>query len=173
MLLTLLQMTSSSALLTLPPAPPPFPSGHHLTVDCVCELSIHVLWLIPSSLPSSSPSPLPSDICRSVPCTHAFVSILFISLFFCYFPHVSEVICMVFVFPWAGSVKGPDSGISPQAAWWSAKWSCLPESARCFWSLSTSGKKCVHCRSLMWIVHQNQKEKSLLLHCIKLAKKSI
>ena len=61
-------------------APARFPSGHHRTVFCICGsclcfLAGHSISFHPV------PHPLPSDSCQSVPCVHASVSILFVSLF--------------------------------------------------------------------------------------------
>lgn len=59
----------------------PLPSSHNHTVVWIYGLRTYVLWPIPSPPFIYSPHCLPSDSCQFVPCIHASIYILFVSLF--------------------------------------------------------------------------------------------
>ena len=107
-----------TALVHLHLHPLPSPSGYHHIVVCVyviCriyhEVHIHmyvyvfiylyryIFCLIPSPSFIQLPAPFPFDSCQSIPCIHASVSILFISLF-CSLDSTYKWDHMVFVFLW-------------------------------------------------------------------------
>ena len=103
LLLTLLQMSFAS--LSLPPSTqtlPPWPSPHYYLcpwVMHICSLANLFIIFYPVSL-----TYLPLEVCQSVPCIHASVSILFISLF-CSLDSTYKWEHMLFLFLWLISLN--------------------------------------------------------------------